>query len=310
MKRVIQFVILGSLWLSCVGTDVIDDPIVEPSLVVDQELFTLLVGQTGQLTYSYENKYGFDDGTSPQWIVQNPAIVSVNMDGEITALTAGQTIIKGVIENVESDEVLVNVVDDETSIVKVLIEEPSTKQINVGESLQLNSTGWNINDEQTVGTTFQWEVDKPSIASIDNTGLLVGLSNGLVKVTAIIDGIKSVPLEIEVGTEVKMGTFMSAGSYSAEGMATLQRDSDGDVILTLSDDFMTSFALGTFIYMSNSTSGSDTKGAGLELGEIKNNGAHSFNISTIKPNVDLDTYQYVIVLCKPAAITFGFAELN
>ena len=303
--------VLSLIFLSaCVGTDVIDDPIVDPILEVDQELVTLLKGETIQLTYTYLNEYGVEDNTLAEWLIEDVTIASANENGLITALKAGQTKAKAVINAIESNEVLISIVEDENSIVKVLIETPSKVQINVGETINFSSTAWNINDQLIQGTTHQWEVNNPSIAVIDNFGKLTGLSNGLVKVTAIIDGVRSVPLEIQVGTDERTGTFVSSGSYDAQGTAVLSKNSSGEVILTFSDDFKTSFALGTFIYLSNSISGSDTKASGLELDEITSNGAKTFNVTAIKANVTLDTYQYVIILCKPASITFGYAELN
>ena len=303
--------VLSLIFLSaCVGTDVIDDPIVDPILEVDQELVTLLKGETIQLTYTYLNEYGVEDNTLAEWLIEDVTIASANENGLITALKAGQTKAKAVINAIESNEVLISIVEDENSIVKVLIETPSKVQINVGETINFSSTAWNINDQLIQGTTHQWEVNNPSIAVIDNLGKLTGLSNGLVKVTAIIDGVRSVPLEIQVGTDERTGTFVSSGSYDAQGTAVLSKNSSGEVILTFSDDFKTSFALGTFIYLSNSISGSDTKASGLELDEITSNGAKTFNVTAIKANVTLDTYQYVIILCKPASITFGYAELN
>ena len=303
--------VLSLIFLSaCVGTDVIDDPIVDPILEVDQELVTLLKGETIQPTYTYLNEYGVEDNTLAEWLIEDVTIASANENGLITALKAGQTKAKAVINAIESNEVLISIVEDENSIVKVLIETPSKVQINVGETINFSSTAWNINDQLIQGTTHQWEVNNPSIAVIDNFGKLTGLSNGLVKVTAIIDGVRSVPLEIQVGTDERTGTFVSSGSYDAQGTAVLSKNSSGEVILTFSDDFKTSFALGTFIYLSNSISGSDTKASGLELDEITSNGAKTFNVTAIKANVTLDTYQYVIILCKPASITFGYAELN
>jgi hypothetical protein len=43
---------------------------------------------------------------------------------------------------------------------------------------------------------------------------------------------------------------------------------------------------------------------------VSGNGGITFNASSLKSDVALSDYQYVIVLCKPASITFGFAELD
>jgi hypothetical protein len=90
----------------------------------------------------------------------------------------------------------------------------------------------------------------------------------------------------------------------------LKMESNGKLTLTLSDNFETSFALGTFVYLANSTAGSAVRSQGLELGEVKTNGAKSFDITAINGNVKIDTYRYAIILCKPASLTFGYADLK
>jgi hypothetical protein len=80
--------------------------------------------------------------------------------------------------------------------------------------------------------------------------------------------------------------------------------------LEFSDDFKTSYALGTFVYLSNSTVGSTTFSSGFEITQITEDGSKRFDIWALDPSVELYDYQYVVILCKPARITFGYAELN
>jgi hypothetical protein len=295
---------------NCIGTDLLDDPIVPPTIVIDQALVTLLVNDSQQLTFTYTNEYGIEDNILPTWMIENTQVATVNTDGKVTAISKGQTILRTMFEGTVSNDVLINVAENMTDVAEVIIEEPTVLSLGIGANLQLIATAWNLNNMLIEGLEIFWEVDNESIATIDQTGVLEGKANGTVQVTATIGGVKSAALSISVGSESRSGVFTPRNGYKAEGAATLQKDENGDVILTFSSDFNTSFALGTFIYMSNSESGSDTKANGLELGEIKTNGAKTFNISIINANADLGTYQYVIVLCKPASITFGVADLN
>lgn len=120
----------------------------------------------------------------------------------------------------------------------------------------------------------------------------------------------SVPADSTV-TE-RQGTLQGQGGYTATGTVTLRRNEAGDLILSTSADFEVSFALGTFLYLSNSKDGRATANDGLEVADVSNNttGAQSFNVTQLAPDATLTTYQYVIVLCKPARLTFGAAELN
>ena len=103
---------------------------------------------------------------------------------------------------------------------------------------------------------------------------------------------------------VRTGTFQSAGGYSTVGSVTVE-ESGGKLIVKLSSNFQASVALGTFIYLANSTSGGNVKSAGLDLGPWSS-GANQFDV----PGVPLNQYKFVVVLCKPAGLTFGFAELK
>lgn len=110
----------------------------------------------------------------------------------------------------------------------------------------------------------------------------------------------------------RQGTLQGQGGYTALGTVTLRRNEAGEIILSTSADFQVSLALGTFLYLSNSQAGSATTTSGLEVADVSESttGAQSFNVSQIDPDATLSTYQYVIVLCKPAQLTFGSAELK
>jgi hypothetical protein len=125
-------------------------------------------------------------------------------------------------------------------------------------------------------------------------------------VHAKVEGVKSNSIRFNVGatTNMRTGTFQSAGGYSSVGSVTVEETS-GKLIVKLSNDFQASVALGTFIYLANSTTGSAVKSAGLELGQWSS-GAKTFEAS----GVTLNQYKHVVVLCKPAGVIFGFAELK
>jgi hypothetical protein len=308
MKKLFYLVTL--FFWGCIGTDVIDDPIVAETLTIDQDIVILLVGQKETLSVSYTNQYGISENIEPSWVISNTQIASVNNLGEITALSSGQTGVRAILGEVISNEVLVNIALNETEVIKVIIENPTKSQIDIGETLQLNASAWNINDIKIDGLIASWSVNDEAIASISQTGLLEGKTEGVIEVTASIGGLESIPITIDIGSQTRTGTFDGRNGYIAIGTAVLSKNNTGEIILTFSDDFQTSFALGTYIYLSNSTSASDTNASGLDLGQISTNGAKVFNVTTFKTDVTLGTYRYVIVLCKPASITFGVADFN
>lgn len=301
------------LFLSCIGTDIMDDPIVGKSLQINRESIELLIGQTESIDVIYKNEYGIEKEINPTWISSNPNIASVSSQGLVTAIDSGQAFIHTSMNGLNSDTVMITVVASESSVARVSILATGTSQIEIGDSLILNSEAYNINNQLIDSAIIIWNVDNPNIATINQNGLLKGLSSGMVEVKASSSGVESLPLQINVGMSapnILTGTFMGANGYTAEGTAELSKNVNDELVLTLQSDFKTSFALGTFIYLANSTSGSSVRGSGLELGEISANGMKTFNVSAISPNTELETYRYVVVLCKPASITFGIADFQ
>jgi hypothetical protein len=68
---------------------------------------------------------------------------------------------------------------------------PQSRSINVGQYLQFTATGGRF--------PYSWSVSDPSVASISSSGLLVGLSSGVVTVTATdADGLQGVSGNITV----------------------------------------------------------------------------------------------------------------
>ncbi len=296
------------LLVSCIGVDHIDDPIVDARLELVPNQLSLVLGEERSISSTYFNKYGVDEPVEFEWISRNETIVSVASDGHLTANSVGQVYIVVVFQNL-NDSALVTVVEPGTLIASVTLSTPKT-ELGIGETIQLEVLVTNTEGEEIVGLQPVFTSSDPVILSVSSSGEVQGLATGTATVTASVESIESLPVTLSVGENIRTGTFQSTSGYQAVGMATLSRNSENDLILTFSTDFATSFALGTFVYMANITSGTQVKGGGLDLGEITSNGAKEFNISSFNPEAELNTYRYVIILCKPASLTFGYAELN
>ncbi|MFZ1808694.1 MAG: Ig-like domain-containing protein, partial [Cyclobacteriaceae bacterium] len=182
--------------------------------------------------------------------------------------------------------------------------------LSIGESITVMATARNINGGMASGSGVQWFSTDQTVVTIDGAGTVTAQGSGIAKIYATINGVFSNEIEITVGGGKRMGTFQPANGYDASGMVTMEVIS-GELTVKFSDDFMTDFALGTFIYLANSnSSGTTIRNEGIELGEITTNGSHTFNVTANFPNATLNQFQYVIVLCKPASIPFGFAQLD
>lgn len=291
----------------CIGVDHLEDPLVGERIEIMPVQLALMPTQTTQVTASYFDAYGMEEEIDFVWTTSNFQVATVNEDGVITAVAAGQADVTASYKSVVSEAVNVTVVIDANAVASVEVTSPKNT-LNVGEKVSLTATVKNITGEPLSGRTIQWFSENSSIVTVNDQGEVTALSSGLAGVHAKSENVKSNSIEFVIGSS-RSGMFVPAGGYSAEGMAAL-RLADGNVILELSDNFKTSFALGTFVYLSNSTSGSATFSNGLEISQITTNGAKTFNITASHPDVGLFDYRYVIILCKPARVTFGYADMN
>ena len=307
---VVCLFVLTMLMNSCIGTDQLDDP-KDPAILVNATSASLEIGNTYQIeaTYYY-NMWVADENAQLLWRSDNPEVASVNQEGLVTGQSKGQTRISIVYPGEDTTTVTVNVVGDLNDVSEVLISAPSSS-LEIGASMQLGLEVYNLGGDPYIGDGDTiWSVSNERVATIDQDGNLSGVGDGRVDAVATVAGVASEPLPVMVGMQARTGSFQGVGSYQADGTCELAEADNGDLTLTFSNDFATSFALGTFVYLANTTDGAAVRAQGLELGEITTNGSKFFNVTSKRPETELDEYRYVIILCKPASITFGFADLN
>ena len=298
-----------SLLFACRGTDVLDDPIVEPKFIVAQNQVALRIGEMADLSAMYFNEYGVEKTVDFTWVsTQQNQVVSLSATGKITGLNAGNTLVYPQYQNTVGDAISVTVVPNDNAVAKVTVSASKTN-LALNEEINLSILAQNINNQTVTGGNVEWFSENSAILTVNNSGQVKAIANGVAGIHAKVNGVKSNSIDFTVGSSQLSGAFTAAGGYKAIGTATL-KSQNGQIILELSSNFETSFALGTFIYLANSTNGSAVRSNGLEIAEIKTNGAKTFNISQIRSNVTLTDFKYVIILCKPASLTFGFAELK
>lgn len=301
-------IIFATLLLSgCIGVDYLEDPVIGERIEVSTLQAALMPAQTLQLTAVYFDKYGIESNVMLLWASNAPQIAGVDENGMVTAMAAGQAVITASFQTTFSEPINITVVSDEDAVASVVISSPVT-MLEIGEKVGLTAVVKNINGLLLTGRSVEWFSENGSIVTVDGTGELTAVSNGIAGVHAKSEGVKSNSIDFAIGSD-RSGTFVPAGGYNAEGMATLKVDG-GKLLLSLSDNFKASFALGTYVYLSNSTSGSETFSKGVEVAQIFTNGAKTFDLSLINPNIGLFDYRYIVILCKPARVTFGFADLN
>jgi hypothetical protein len=307
MRPKVSFFFMTTLVAGCIGVDYLEDPVVSERIDLSPSQIALMPGNTFKPDFAYYDESGTVKVVDNiNWLSTDAAIASVNAEGVIMANAPGQAMITASYRNIQSNAINVNVVADANSVASVKIAAPGGDlSLNVGEEIQLAVSVLNINGEELIDRHVDWFSENSSIAIVDSEGRVKRINEGVVDIHAKSEHIKSNILTF--GN--RSGTFVKAGGYQAKGTAVLYSD-DGDIFLKLEDDFETSFALGTFVYLANSTNAAQVKSQGLEVSQITSNGAKTFNLSSLKPNIGLEDYEYVVILCKPATVTFGYAQMN
>ncbi len=262
------------------------------------------------VTLEYLNEFGVKEDKTFTWIVEKPSVASVSANNEITALAAGSTLLSATTGDA-SIRINLTVVENNNDVASVILAPPASSTLGISETAQLTATLKNSNNENlsSNGQTIEWFSENSSILTVSSTGLVTAKAEGVAEVHAKANGsIKSNSIKFTVllssAASSRTGTFQSAGGYSAAGSVSVT-EMAGNLVVSLGADYEASVALGTYIYLANSTFGGSVKSAGLELGQWSS-GAKTFQA----PGVTLNQYKYVVVLCKPASVTFGFAELN
>ncbi len=194
--------------------------------------------------------------------------------------------------------------------------DPVIRITNPIDSIGLNSTYQfefmylnNVGQEETVTPT--WNSSDTDVVTIDQNGLLQPLAIGTSDISLSFDDGSSIvaatqkvyirdTTTVPEMTMERSGTITTTSSYQLEGDFTLNINNDGDLILSLADNYAASTALpGLYIYLTNNPS--TTSGA-FEIGAVSTfSGAHIYNLGSM----GLFDYSHVLYFCKPFNVKVG-----
>ncbi len=86
---------------SCIGTDILDDA-VDPEVVILNPVTSIEIGTTYAFMAEYRNMVGMPEDVPLTWESDDPGVISIDNDGNATALTEGETRIRVSTDNVET----------------------------------------------------------------------------------------------------------------------------------------------------------------------------------------------------------------
>lgn len=182
MKRHILAAILPlALAVSCdqSGMQPEDDPVVESISIVPSSV-ELTVGDEYQLTVEYFPEDASDK--TAVWSCSPSGVVDVDQDGKVVALAPGEAVVTAACGEIEAT---CSVVVKEVAVETVELNKESA-EIFVGETVQLSAT---VLPADVADLTVSWSSSDPDVASVDDSGLVAGLSAGETLITAVAGGV-------------------------------------------------------------------------------------------------------------------------
>lgn len=311
MKTLSILLLSALVMASCIGTDVIEDQVTTISILPDEgELvngsdISGLVGAEKFFNASATNDRGKTFVPQINWTSSNPAVASISNDGFVRLLTRGNTVISASGYNIQSNNINLSVRADETEAAIISFAEVNNT-LAVGESIQLMADVLNADGNVIDDVTIEWSSSNEEIFSVSENGLVTSLAEGSATITARVDETTgSITFSTsEATTKVRLGEFRGINGYRAEGNTELV-EANGELTLSLLDNFSTSNGPGLYLYLSNNES---SISGGIEVGELRNNsGADSY---AVPAGITFSQYSHVIIYCKPFGVGFATAALE
>ncbi len=167
----------------------------------------ICAGATVQLTGS-----GIPDATTP-WTSSNPFVATIDNTGLVTGVSAGTSTITYTDVNGCSNTVVVTV--NSGPVIS------GTSQVCIGATVQLNGSG-------TPDATTPWASSNPAVATINNTGLVTGVSVGTSTMTYTDNAGCRTTVVITVNS-IPVTTATNSGPYCT-GDAMAVNETGGDAV--------------------------------------------------------------------------------
>src|SRR6476660_8667523 len=161
---------------------------------------------------------------------ENTSIATVSGSGVVTAIALG-TVHIAASSGGKSGVATIIVIPPPVASVRV---SPTSAAIKVGETVHLVAEPLDGAGNVLSGRTIAWSSDDPSVATVDNTGLVKGISTGTANITATSEG-KTGTAGIAVTSAVAASIAVAPTSVTVTAGQTSQltatvKDASGSVI--------------------------------------------------------------------------------
>ena len=154
------------------------------SVTVSPSPASVRLGATLQLAATAKDVTGLPfTGKTATWSSANAGIATVSSSGVVTGIAKGQVTITATIDGVPGTA-SVTVLGVQTVTVT-----PSTGSVRIAEPLPLSATAKDINGVPIAGRPVTWTSSAPAVATVSANGLVTGVSEGQVTISATVDGV-------------------------------------------------------------------------------------------------------------------------
>ncbi len=106
MKTLLKAFLGITMFSSCIGTDLIEETEVPEQVLISTNISSIKIGDDVQFGAVYTNKYGMTENKQIIWSTSTPEIASVTSSGLVSALKAGDAVIKANAANAESFRII------------------------------------------------------------------------------------------------------------------------------------------------------------------------------------------------------------
>ena len=242
-----------------------EPPAQVPSLITlsSQTVVLTAVGQTIQITATVlDQESKVIAGAAVTWTSSNPNVASVSPGGVVTAVSNGTARITATF-GFASGSTSVSVAQEAGSI---SITPDSATLETVGATVQMEAVVHDTGNSPIPGAAVVWTTGDPSIATVDNNGLVTAVSSGTTQITATSGGVsESAPVSVvfapeagSISINISTATLTSIGQsvqlnavvFDIDGVAlpgaTVMWSSGNPVVATINDSgLVTAFTSGT-----------------------------------------------------------------
>ncbi len=117
-----------------------------------------------------------------------PSIASVSAAGVVTALAPGSATIT---VTCEGQSAAASITVNAPTVASVTVT-PATATVGAGSTVQLSAQAKDANGTVIPGLTVTWSTSNSAVATVDNSGLVTGVSAGSAQITATVGGVLGV----------------------------------------------------------------------------------------------------------------------